>query len=184
MENRKKESDSEKIDFYKNKFDCMRKKLINASVEVLGENIFYEDIFFTASLTKTVDVLDGFKLMFETRNLFCEMSLLRVQMDIIIRLYAFFISEYRESFLVAIYSGEPKINKLKDKNGNKMFDGYLKEIISKDLDKNFSAVYDKCSGFIHYSDKSFTTSVRSKKDLKIEFRVAVPLNKRLQPADF
>ena len=58
-----------------------------------------------SSLAKSVDVLDGFRLMFESRNLVCEASLLRVQMDILMRVYAIYISENKESFLIAMQTG-------------------------------------------------------------------------------
>ena len=130
-----------------------------------------------SSLAKSVDVLDGFRLMFESRNLVCEASLLRVQMDILMRVYAIYISENKESFLIAMQTGEPRINKLKDKSGKRIQDGYLKDLITQELDNRFSDIYDNCSAFIHHSDKSFATSIRAKEDYLLEFRIGKPLEK-------
>lgn len=172
-----KDSDLETVNYFVDKLNKLRKKLLDSGVGVIGQNLFNDDLYFISSIAKLVDVLDGFRLMFESRNLVCIASLLRIQMDILMRVYAAYIAEDRDLFLVAIQTGELKINKLKDKKGRKMLDGYLKDLITKDLDENFTDIYDKCSGFIHHSDKSFTTSLRAKEDFVIEFRIGIPLDK-------
>ena len=175
MDKWSKDSDLETVNYFVDKLSALRKKLLDAGVGVVGQNIFNEDLYFTSSIAKSVDVLDGFRLMFESRNLVCEASLLRIQMDILMRVYAIYIAEDRDLFLVAMQTGEPRINKLKDNAGMKMQDGYLKERITKEFDERFSDIYDKCSGFIHHSEKSFTTSIRAKEDYVMEFRIGIPL---------
>ncbi len=176
MDKWSKASDLGTVNYFVGKLNTLRKKLIDVGVGVMGENIFYEDLYFTSSIAKSVDVLDGFKLMFESRNLVCEASLLRIQMDILMRVYALHIAEDSESFLIAIQTGEQRISKLKDKYGNRMQDGYLKDIITKELDERFSGIYDQCSGFIHHSDKSLTTSIIGKEDSVIQIRIGIPLD--------
>lgn len=175
MDKWSKDSDLETVNYFVDKLSALRKKLLDAGVGVVGQNIFNVDLYFTSSIAKSVDVLDGFRLMFESRNLVCEASLLRIQMDILMRVYAIYIAEDRDLFLVAMQTGEPRINKLKDNAGMKMQDGYLKERIAKEFDERFSDIYDKCSGFIHHSEKSFTTSIRAKEDYVMEFRIGIPL---------
>ena len=69
---------------------------------------------------------------------------------------------------------------LKDKNGKKMSDGYLKDEISK-MDSVFADVYDQASGYVHLSEKAFYQMVASCEDNKINLYAGPNLLERHNP---
>lgn len=156
------------------------KQAASITTGIIGETLLLEDLFFMSSADRCIRLIDGLIPMLETRNLTCTGVLLRIQMDNCLRTYAAFIAEDIKEVVQCIIDGNP-IKKLKDKNGNKMVDGYLKDEITK-LDDRFGDVYDKASGFIHLSEKAFYQTVDRISDYGIGFLIGEPLpEKRNEP---
>lgn len=148
---------------------------------IIGENLTKDDLFFCASLDRSLRLIDGVIPMLKDRNLTCAGALLRLQMDNCLRTYAAFIAADKEKVIDCIISGDPIKNE-KDTTGQKMTDGHLKDEISK-IDSQFAQVYDQASGFIHLSSKAFYQTVAEiGDDNKFAFQIGHPLpEKRNEP---
>lgn len=158
----------------------MREQAVSITRGIIGETLLLEDLFFMSSADRCIRLIDGLIPMLATRNLTCAGVLLRMQMDNCMRTYAAFIAEDKNEVIQCIIDGNP-IKKLKDKNGNKMVDGYLKDEITK-IDSKFGTVYDKASGFVHLSEKAFYQTVDKVEDYGIGFLIGEPLpEKRNEP---
>lgn len=135
---------------FKQKFTTLR----NEEKEMAGR--FFEDgtlycdyLFFASSVDKCMRLIDGEVLMLESRNLPCAEALLRMQIDICMRVFAAFIAADREEFFDS-YLHQKSIRKLKDKHGIEMHDGYLKEKLGE-YDRELPNVYNTTSGSVHFS---------------------------------
>ncbi len=158
----------------------LRKQAVSITKGIIGETLLLEDLFFMSSADRCIRLIDGLFPILEARNLTCAGVLLRMQMDNCMRTYAAFIAEDKNEVIQSIIDGNP-IKKLKDKNGNKMLDGYLKDEITK-IDARFGDVYDKASGFVHLSEKAFYQTVDKIDDHGIGFLIGEPLpEKRNEP---
>ena len=154
-------------------FQELRKEALSIATGILGETICLEDLFFCASTDRCIRLIDGLIPMLKERNLACVGVLLRMQMDNCMRTYAAFIAEDRRAVVGCIIDGKP-INKLKDVNGKRMMDGYLKDEITK-IDSVFAKVYDNASGYVHLSEKAFYQTVEKCEDYQFEFQIGHPL---------
>jgi hypothetical protein len=151
----------------------LRREAVSLSRGMIGESLMQEDFFFCAAADRCIRLIDGFIPMLRDRNLTCAGVLLRMQMDNCMRTYAAFIAEDRNAVVNCIIDGNP-INKLKDVNGKKMMDGYLKDELTK-MDPLFSRVYDNASGYVHLSEKAFYQTVANCENNTIGFGIGTPL---------
>lgn len=108
---------------------------------------------YLAILNRSLELLDGFVLLAKSNNYGCCMSLLRMQLDNILRFYGVMHTKDIHETANAIFNGV-KLNTLKDSFGKRLRDGYLVDLLSKENPwvKN---VYDLTSGYIHLSDQHY-----------------------------
>lgn len=158
---------------YIEQLQALRKKAVPIARGIIGETLCTDDLFFCASVDRCIRLIDGLIPMLKDRNLTCVGVLLRMQMDNCMRTYAAFIAEDRNAVIRCILDGTP-IKSLKDVNGNKMIDGYLKDEVAK-IDPIFSKVYNNASGYVHLSEKAFYQTVDSCDNYKIEIQIGQPL---------
>lgn len=151
----------------------LRKKAVLIATGIIGKTLCTDDLFFCASVDRCIRLIDGLIPMLQDRNLTCVGVLLRMQMDNCMRTYAAFIAEDRNAVIQCILDGTP-IKNLKDANGNKMLDGYLKDQGAK-MDSVFPTVYDNASGYVHLSEKAFYQTVDSCDDYGIGIQIGQPL---------
>lgn len=135
--------------------------------DIIGKTLTKGDFYFSATANRCINLINGFVVMLQTRNLTCAGVLLRMQMDNCMRTYAAFIAEDRSAVIDCIINGS-RVKDYKDTKGNKMSDGYLKDELSKQ-DPVFAQVYDQASGYVHLSDKAFYQMVESCNDNTIRF---------------
>jgi len=91
-------------------------------------------------------------------------SLLRIQLDTFIRFHALAISKDSNKFVNDILDGR-HIRNMKDKDGNKMTDGYLVDLLSYEYPW-LKDVYKNLSGYIHFSGNHLFRSVENIHDKK------------------
>lgn len=151
----------------------LRKKAVSIATGIIGETLCTDDLFFCASVDRCIRLIDGFIPMLQARNLTCVGVLLRMQMDNCMRTYAAFIADDRNAVIQCILDGTP-IKNLKDANGSKMLDGYLKDQVAK-MDSVFPTVYDNASGYVHLSEKAFYQTVDSCDDYGIGIQIGQSL---------
>ena len=123
----------------------------------LTHGLYTYDLFCMAILNRSVNILRGYTLLVRDKNFIAAAPLVRVHLDSLLRLYASTLVSYNiDDFALKILAGK-QISNLKDRDGNKMRDGYLAKKISevKNLDWVLD-VYKAGSGHIHFSN--FATS--------------------------
>lgn len=146
---------------------------------VIGRNLTKDDFYFSAAANRCINLINGFVVMLQKRNLTCAGVLLRMQMDNCMRTYAAFIAEDRSAVIDCIINGS-RVKDYKDTKGNKMSDGYLKNELSKQ-DPVFAQVYDQASGYVHFSDKAFYQMLELCNDNTICFYAGPNLLERYNP---
>lgn len=163
-----------------NELQELRNQAVSLAKGVIGETLLSEDLYFCASLDRCIRLIDGFIPLLQSRNLTCAGVLLRMQMDNCMRTYAAFIAKDKDLLFRSLLDGS-RIDKLKDKEGHKFSDGYLKGQVDK-IDPGFEKVYDQACGFVHLSSKAFYQTVGECKDGKFGFLIGLPLpEKRNEP---
>lgn len=169
----------ERLKPYLNHINELIKSAYETGKNVIGETLFKEDLFFVATLNRFVTLTDGFKMLIINRNLTCCGALLRLLLDNCMRLYGLSIAANMNEAIDTIITGE-RFDKLKDKNGKQMRDGYLKEQMAN-YDAKFKTVYDSSSSYIHFSEKGFFQSVRAKEGNQISLQISTTLNEEFNP---
>jgi hypothetical protein len=98
--------------------------------------------------TRSVSIIKSFEILFNNKLYSTAISLIRLQIDNCLRLYAMCLCN-PEYLLDEVTKGNP-VRKLNDRDGNKMTDAYLIGKMDEFL-PSFKALYGKTSGFIHFS---------------------------------
>ena len=120
-------------------------------LRVDGGAIFGADLVASAVLHRSLGLIRGFCGAIRDENYLCAAPLVRIQLDNLLRFYAFFLVENPHETALRVFEGEP-LRKQADKNGKKMTDRYLVEKLSQELPW-VKSVYDATSGFIHFSER-------------------------------
>jgi hypothetical protein len=118
-----------------------------------GRDLYPMDLLANAGGKRAVALLAGFCRMIEDRNLICAGPLLRLQLDTALRFYAAWLVEKPHEFAAKVLGGT-RVDKLKDRDGNRLRDSYLVEKLSReDGCQWIPRVYEETSGYVHFSDK-------------------------------
>lgn len=142
-----------------------RKKLIKLTKEMLsayGGTMYQLDLFAIGAVKRAISTIAGFKLLVESWNMICARAILRTQIDTALRFFSVFLVKEPHDFASLVLEGQ-QINRLKDKDGEKMTDAYL---ISK-LESEYPwlpEVYKNLSGYVHLSDQHFFSTVKDVND--------------------
>jgi len=136
------------------------KILLNLTEKMLladNGNIFRIDLFTIGAMKRTSSNLNGFLSLIEAKNMQSSRSLLRIQLDTFIRFHALTIVNDHNKFVDDVLNNK-HIRNMKDKDGNRMTDGYLVDLLSIEYPwlKN---TYKNLSGYIHFSGKHLFDSV-------------------------
>lgn len=102
---------------------------------------------------RAISLNRGFVMLAESNNYQSAISLMRLQIDNCLRLYALSLYSNSGEFYEKVLKGE-HIRNLKDRDGNKMTDNYLVTKIDK-IFPQFESLYKKLSGHIHFSSEHF-----------------------------
>jgi len=127
-------------------------------------NIFRIDLFSIGAMKRTSSNINGFLSLIEAKNMQSSRSLLRIQLDTFIRFHALTIVKDHNKFIDDVLDGR-HIRNIKDKDGNKMTDGYLVDLLSNEYPW-LKDVYKNLSGYIHFSGKHLYGSVENVNDEK------------------
>jgi len=127
-------------------------------------NMFRIDLFSIGAMKRTSSNLNGFLSLVEAKNMQSSQSLLRIQIDTFIRFHALTIVKDHNKFIDDILD-DRHIRNIKDKDGNKMTDGYLVNLLTAEYPW-LKDTYKNLSGYIHFSGKHFFASVEDINDKK------------------
>jgi len=109
------------------------------------------DLVIIGIVKRCLSISSAFETLVKDWNMTCARALVRMQLDTVLRFSAFWISENPHEMAKEVISGK-QINKMKDRDGNKMTDSYL----ARNLGKFFEwvpKVYEYTSGYIHFSER-------------------------------
>lgn len=153
---------NKRLDFLETARDQFN-KISKEMMTVDNGNVFPVDLFAIGIISRSVMIISGFCKMMKSDNYLCAGPLIRLHLDSLLQFYAVFIVKDPHSYASKKMKGEQTSN-LKDKEGEKMRDGYLiKQIIKSDNDfKWIQKVYKETSKFVHFSDKHIFSSVQVK----------------------
>ena len=102
---------------------------------------------------RAISLNRGFVTLANANNYQSAISLMRLQIDNCLRLYAMSLFPNSTLFYEKVLNGE-HVKNLKDRQGNKMSDNYLVTKIDKIFPK-FKSLYETLSGHIHFSSEHF-----------------------------
>lgn len=123
-----------------------------------GNGALYPLDFVVLGIVKrSLSLASAFKTLVTDWNMVCARAILRMQIDTVIRFSAFWISNDPHQMAVEVMRGN-HINRMKDKDGNKMTDAYLVRELSSEFDW-MSRVYKYTSGYIHFSERHLFDSI-------------------------
>ena len=116
------------------------------------------DFLVVAVLNRSLALTRGFCDLIESRNFLAAAPLIRLQLDSCLRFWAALSVPNPNDVADEILKGTP-VSHLKDRDGKKMNDGYLKKRLAEKYPW-VSEVYEHTSGFIHLSEKHIFNALR------------------------
>jgi hypothetical protein len=121
--------------------------------------ICYQHLYLFGIARRALAQSSAFRSMIDQRNSLVASSIIRMQLDTVLRLYALFWVADPEEFAKKVFKGT-EINKLKASDGERMTDAYLRNRVAKTNDW-IPAVYRETSGYIHFSNRHMKAALRS-----------------------
>ncbi|MCP3429550.1 hypothetical protein [Opacimonas viscosa] len=136
--------------------------LENAVFSADNGNMFPLDLLAIAAMKRTSGNMEGFITLIEAKNMAAARSLLRIQIDTFLRFSASWLVEKPHDFASDVIGGK-QIRNLKDRNGKKMNDGYLVDVLSPEYPW-LKDVYKNLCGYVHFSGSHLSNAVQSFND--------------------
>jgi hypothetical protein len=112
--------------------------------------IFTTDLVAVGVARRTYALIDGFGTLVRARNVLCCGALLRLQLDTAMRFYACWLVPDPATVAVALLDDTP-LYRFKSNDGEKLTDYYLHTRLSKQYGDWIDSVYEKTSGFVHFT---------------------------------
>ena len=141
--------------------DCLPR--LGHEVIMAGNGPLYPLDFVVVGIVKrSLSIASAFKTLVTDWNMVCARAILRMQIDTVIRFSAFWISGDPHQMAVEVMHGN-QINKMKDRDGNKMTDAYLVKKLSPEFDW-MPRVYQYTSGYVHFSERHLFDPIASLKE--------------------
>jgi hypothetical protein len=109
-------------------------------------------------LKRSVSLVFGFTSLIKERNFICAASLIRLQLDNLLRFRAAFMVADPNQFVVDVLSGE-EVRRLVDRNGEKMTDAFLQRSLASEYPWP-QHLYKATSGYIHFSEQHFFNTMK------------------------
>ena len=111
--------------------------------------MYSTDFVMFGLIDRNIALLDSFPYLLKTKNFHSLAPLLRIQLDSLLRLYAFQLVENQEELSQHILKGR-SLRLFEDRHKKRLTDDRLVKSISKDLPW-VRPVYEKLSGWVHFS---------------------------------
>lgn len=164
---RKMNSEKEKIEGLLKKLEDFKKFHLEIAMEMSEAdqgNIYPMDLFALGIIKRSLMLVNGFCTLVKKNNFTSAAPLVRLQLDNLLQIFAAFVVENPHDFAMEKLKGK-QTNNLKDKDGNKLTDGYLAELLSKEEETSWvKQLYKEASKFIHFSDKHIFSTVMNVKE--------------------
>jgi len=115
-----------------------------------NNGISYVGHYATSIVSRSVSLIKSFELLFNNKIYSTAISLIRLQIDNCLRLFA--ISLCNPEYLLEEVKKGKSVRSLKDRDGIKMQDVYLINKLGEFM-PSFKSLYEETSGFIHFSNE-------------------------------
>jgi len=115
------------------------------------------DMVIIGIVKRCLSIASAFDKLVLEWNMTCARAVLRMQLDTMLRLSAFWLSSDPQKMAMDFIAGK-QINRMKDKDGCKMTDSYLSRKLGKQFDW-IPKVYEYTSSYIHFSERPFFDSI-------------------------
>lgn len=127
--------------------------LLHECLKADGGNIYGVDFLAWAAVSRSISNLDGFLSMAEQGNFVLANSIVRLQLDTVLRFFSIHLVDAPHDHAMRIFKGE-SVKDMKDRNNNKMTDRYLCDTFAEKENLAWiKTVYEHTSGYIHLSNK-------------------------------
>ncbi len=120
------------------------------------------DLFLLGAMKRTFAQAQGFIDLIRSRNFPCAAAILRLQIDTAMRVNGLNLVDNIEDFCSELI-GDKKFNQMKDRDGKKFTDVYLRQKLSEEHDW-VSSVYENVSDFVHLSGRHLMVSITELND--------------------
>ena len=128
------------------------------------------DFYILSIINRTISLNKAFILLTENKNSLSAVSILRLQLDNLLRLNAINIVENIDDFLEHFLNGNPiniyKVGK------QKLTDKFLATELDKKIPQTLD-LYNYLCGYIHFSDKHFDATKTGSKNKQALFRIVI-----------
>lgn len=125
-----------------------------------GGDLYGFDLLAVATLNRSICLLKGFCDLLILENFVAAAPLVRLQLDNCLRFFAGWLVIDPHDYALQILAGK-QVNKLNDKDGNRMTDRFLIEKFSIKEDPRFLTLYTHTSGYVHLSNKHMFNAMKS-----------------------
>lgn len=143
--------------------------LSTSAWEAYHGHIYEMDLLVMAVLNRSLSNLRGFSSQLRQLNFMAAAILLRSQIDNVLRLSAAWMVWDPKKFVCDILCGVP-IRQMKDRDGNKLTDTFLCEVLSADHPW-IKRVYKNTCGYVHLSEKHMLQAHMPTGDFKMKTTV-------------
>lgn len=157
----------------KGELDTCNSWLLKISAEIIKAddyNAHREDFYILSVINRAISLNKAFLVLMKEKNSLTAISIVRLQLDNVLRLNAIKIAADREDFLLYFFEGKP-INKYKNDK-----DRFTDHFLAAQLDKENPGtldLYNYLCNFVHFSDRHFEVTKASPKNSEAMFRVVV-----------
>lgn len=124
-----------------------------------GGTLYATDLVIAGLLKRSLDLLDSITTLVERWNFTASASLLRLQLDSLLKLRYLAILTDPDAVSMEILGGH-SLQKMKDKDGNKLTDARLRDYTRSEYPW-IDEVYRETSKLVHFSEKHIFSTVQS-----------------------
>lgn len=157
----------------RDKLDEINKHLLKRAAEIIradNYNAHNEDFYILSTINRAISLNKAFLVLLKNKNSLTAISIVRLQLDNVLRLNAIKIVNDREDFLNHFFDEKP-INSYK--NGNEKFtDKFLATQLDKENPGTLD-LYNFLCNFVHFSNMHFEVTKTESKNKDAIFRVVV-----------
>ena len=131
--------------------EVAQQQIAGEMLRAYNASIYPLDFLAIGAANRSLAHCAGFRAMISARNFICAASILRLQIDTVIRFAAAWLVPRPHALAQEVLKGTP-ISKLHDRAGHRMTDAYLVAALARDHPW-MTNVYKQTSGYIHLSEK-------------------------------
>lgn len=129
----------------------------SAIMQAGNMSMYPMDMVIIGIVKRTLSITSAIEKLVLEWNMTCARAVLRMQIDTVLKLSAFWLSSDLQEMARDVIAGK-KIIKMKDSSGKKMTDSYLYKKLGEQFEW-IPKVYKYTSGYIHFSERHLFDSI-------------------------